>query len=97
MTSIATRRVFLAAGLSFGAAPAVGQAPAPDTPLATIMKRLRARSPGSYGGVAEERQKVETLISTIEPLLRRSADCEIDTGRPVQATADEILRLVQRS
>jgi shikimate kinase len=67
-----------------------------SAPLATIMERLRARSPGSYGGVAEERQKVEALISTIEPLLRRSADYEIDTRKPVGTTVDEILRLVQR-
>jgi hypothetical protein len=38
MTSIATRRVFLASGLSFGAAPAFGQAPPPDTPLAFFFR-----------------------------------------------------------
>jgi shikimate kinase len=63
-------------------------------PLTTIMERLRARSAGGYGSAAEERHKVEGLIATIEPLLRQSADHEIDTNRPVAATVDDILRLV---
>ena len=65
-----------------------------SAPVATIMERLRTRSPGSYGSVAEERRSVNDLISTIEPLLRKSADYEIDTRRPVHATVDEILRIV---
>jgi shikimate kinase len=63
-----------------------------SAPVATIMERLRTRSPKGYGSVAEERRRVEELIATIEPLLRKSADHEIDTRRPVQATVDEILR-----
>jgi shikimate kinase len=65
-----------------------------SAPVATIMQRLQARSPGSYGSVAEERRKVGDLIATIEPLLRKSADHEIDTRQPVHATVDAILRLV---
>jgi dephospho-CoA kinase len=64
-----------------------------SAPVATIMERLRARSLG-YGSVDEERRRVNDLISTIEPLLRKSADHEIDTKRPIHATVDEILRLV---
>jgi hypothetical protein len=58
------------------------------------MERLRTRSPDSYGRVEEERRRVKDLISTIEPLLRKSADHEIDTRRPIHATVDEILRRV---
>jgi len=65
-----------------------------SAPVATIMERLRTRSPDSYGRVEEERRRVKDLISTIEPLLRKSADHEIDTRRPIPATVDEILRLV---
>jgi shikimate kinase len=65
-----------------------------SAPIETIMERLAARSPGNYGHVADERRKVADLISTIEPLLRKSADHEIDTRRPTTATVDEILRLV---
>ena len=64
-----------------------------SAPLETIMERLRTRSVGGYGSTAEERRKVSELISTIEPMLRKSAHHEIDTRRPVTATVDEILRL----
>ena len=67
-----------------------------SAPAATIMERLLTRSSGSYGSVAEERQKAAGLIATIEPLLRKSADHEIDTGKPVHATVDEILGIVNR-
>jgi shikimate kinase len=65
-----------------------------SAPVATIMERLRARSAGGYGGVEEERRRVSDLIATIEPLLRKSAHHEIDTGKSIRATVDEILRLV---
>jgi dephospho-CoA kinase len=65
-----------------------------SAPVATIMERLRTRSPGSYGSAAEERRRVNDLISTIQPLLRKSADYEIDTRGPIHATVDEILRMV---
>jgi shikimate kinase len=65
-----------------------------SAPLDTIMQRLAARSPGAYGHAMEERRKVAELVETVEPLLRQSADHEIDTRRSVTATVDEILRLV---
>jgi shikimate kinase len=65
-----------------------------SAPIATIMERLQARSPDGYGSAAEERQKVGDLIASIEPLLRKSADHEIDTRGPVHAAVDAILRLV---
>jgi shikimate kinase len=63
-------------------------------PFATIMERLRTRVPDNYGSIEAERRRVEALIATIEPRLRQSADHEIDTRRSVEATVDEILRLV---
>jgi shikimate kinase len=66
-----------------------------SAPLETIMERLAARSSAGYGHGAEEQGKVADLISSVEPLLRQSADYEVDTRRPVQATADEILRIVR--
>jgi shikimate kinase len=64
-----------------------------SAPVATIMKRLEARSSDSYDNTEEDQQKVRELIALIEPLLRKSADHEIDTTGPVHATVDEILRL----
>ncbi len=63
-------------------------------PVATLMERLAARPSGGYGHATEARQKVTELISTVEPLLRKLADHEIDTRQPVGATVDQILRLV---
>ena len=64
-----------------------------SAPLATINERLAARPIGGYGHLASERDKVADLIATIEPLLRKSADWEIDTRRPISTVVDEVLRL----
>ncbi|MDQ8732031.1 AAA family ATPase [Bradyrhizobium sp. LHD-71] len=64
-----------------------------SAPIATIMKRLEARSSNGYGSTEEERRKVSRLIAQIEPLLRDAADDEIDTTGPVHTTVDEILRI----
>jgi shikimate kinase len=64
-----------------------------SAPVETILERLETRFPGGYGHVAEERRKVLELIATVEPLLRKSADREIDTRKPVPATVDEILQI----
>lgn len=64
-----------------------------SAPVATIMERLAERPVGSYGHTPEERGKIAVLISTVEPLLRKSADYEVDTTKPVSAAVDEILRL----
>ena len=65
-----------------------------SAPVATIMKRLEARSTEAYGNTDEERQKIGELLATIEPLLRQSADHEIDTNGPVEVTVDEILKVI---
>jgi broad-specificity NMP kinase len=64
-----------------------------SAPHQTIMNRLECRSVGSYGHSAEERAKIAHLIDTVEPLLRRAANYEIQTSRPVHETADEVIRL----
>jgi dephospho-CoA kinase len=64
-----------------------------SAPTATIMERLEARPPDGYGHAPEQREKVGHLVSTIEPLLRESADWEIDTRGSIHATVDEVLRL----
>ncbi|MBR1122300.1 AAA family ATPase [Bradyrhizobium lablabi] len=65
-----------------------------SAPVATLMKRLEARSANGYGRTDEERQKVCELLATIEPLLRQSADHQIDTSGPVEDTVDEILKVI---
>jgi shikimate kinase len=67
-----------------------------SAPTEAVMARLKARSSGSYGHTDQERAKVAHLISAIEPVLRRMADHEIKTTRPVRETAEEVLKLTAR-
>jgi shikimate kinase len=64
-----------------------------SAPVATIMERLNARSSDAYGSTDVERQKVAELIATIGPLLRQSADHEIDSSGSISCTVDQILRV----
>ena len=64
-----------------------------SVPIDTIMHRVSARTSGGYGRVEEERRKIAELIEMIEPLLRESADHEVDSSGPVEATVDRILEL----
>jgi shikimate kinase len=64
-----------------------------SAPVATIMERLKSRSSDAYGSSDVERQKVGELIAAIEPLLRQSADHEIDSSGPIGCTVDEVLRV----
>lgn len=64
-----------------------------SAPVATIRERLARRAAGTYGHAEEDRLKIETLIATVEPLLRQSAHHEIDTRRPVSDTVEEVLHL----
>jgi len=65
-----------------------------SAPAETIAERLEQRPMDGYGHTEEQRKKVTHLIATIEPLLRQSADHEIDTSGPVEATVDEILKII---
>ncbi len=58
------------------------------------MDRLGKRSGAGYGQTEDERRKVAELIEQVEPLLRKSADIEIDTRRSVVQTVDLILAKV---
>ena len=68
-----------------------------SAPVATIMERLAARSIDGYGHIAQEREKVAELTAAVEPLLRQSADYEIDTRKAIHATVDEVLQLARRA
>lgn len=61
--------------------------------LAVTMARLESRPPGEYGSTPEERETVAELVREVEPLLRRRADYEIDSGGAIERTVDDLLRL----
>ncbi|KGM35094.1 AAA family ATPase [Inquilinus limosus] len=63
-----------------------------SAPVETLLERMAARTDG-YGRTGEERRRAAELVALVEPLLRQSADHEIDTRRPVAETVDAILRL----
>lgn len=45
-----------------------------------IMHRLKTRQSNQYGKQSHQQERVLSLIEAVEPLLRRTADHEIDTG-----------------
>jgi thymidylate kinase len=61
---------------------------APDV----IAQRLATRTTNRYGRTPAELARVLDQQHSVEPLLRRAADREIDTGRPL----DEVLAAVTR-
>lgn len=66
-----------------------------SAPLETIIGRVSARSGAGYGQQADEQRKIAELVAKIEPLLRQSADIEVDTQQPVDRTVDQILLQVR--
>lgn len=59
---------------------------------AVIIQRLQTRTGTAYGQTPEEIARVLSLRQTIEPLLRSSADLEIDTGTNGETTIGQILQ-----
>lgn len=59
----------------------------------TILNRLQTREFNQYGKQADQQERVLSLTETVEPLLRGSADHEIDTGRTsLEDVVDRILQ-----
>lgn len=51
-----------------------------SAPAEVMLKRLEARTNNPYGKTLEERAEVLEHLRNVEPLLRRSADHDIDTS-----------------
>jgi len=64
-------------------------------PAAVVVERLAARTTNSYGKRPEEVARVLGLLQTIEPLLRRVAEHEIDTSVPPNQVVAKVLQLVE--
>lgn len=58
-----------------------------------VVGRLQTRDANQYGKQTDQQARVLSLIETVEPLLRRSADHEIDTGR--MSREDSVDRVLQ--
>src|SRR2546427_7318861 len=60
-------------------------------PPAVMTERLASRTNNPYGKRPEELARALALKQTIEPMLRRVADFEIDTSVPLEQVVDRIL------
>lgn len=66
-------------------------------PRAVVLQRLATRTTNAYGRTEAERAQVLADLDEVEPLLRRSADLELDTTEPVAAVADRLLAALELS
>jgi dephospho-CoA kinase len=66
-----------------------------SAPAEVIVERLAARTTNAYGKRPEEVARTLELIETIEPLLRRAADREIDASAPLDEVLATLLRIAQ--
>jgi len=64
-------------------------------PESVIIERLKSRQVGGYGSSPGEIERVLRLRETIEPLLRRRADLEIDTSLPPALCTEMLLNHVR--
>lgn len=65
-----------------------------SAPSDVITKRLVRRSDNTYGSSPKERDRVLEHINTVEPLLRKAADHEIDTLVPLDKVVETVLEVV---
>jgi dephospho-CoA kinase len=68
-----------------------------SAPLDVLLARVAARTGNDYGKDPAEREEIRRNTAEVEPLLRRSADVELDGRRAVGDLADEMDRLLQGS
>ncbi len=68
-----------------------------SAPANVIVERLRTRTSNSYGKRPDEVARVLGLVETVEPLLRRAADHEINTSASLTDVVVTLLRLAQLS
>ncbi len=66
-----------------------------SAPANVFIERLRTRTTNSYGKDPDEVTRTLELVGTVEPLLRRVADHEIDTSAPLADVVAALLRLAQ--
>ena len=64
-----------------------------SAPAEVMLQRIDERSDNPYGKSAEERALVLEHLQVVEPLLRASADHEIDTSGPLDGVVDRLEQL----
>jgi dephospho-CoA kinase len=62
-----------------------------------ILERLRTRTNNDYGKRPNEAKRVIELKESVEPVLRKIADNEIDTNRSIEAIVARVLQIALSS
>ena len=66
-----------------------------SAPAAVLFERLARRTTNTYGKSTVELAQIRHDLETVEPLLRRGADHEIDTRASLDEVVETILRIVE--
>ena len=66
-----------------------------SAPASVIVARLASRTTNTYGKNPQEMARVLDLIETVEPLLRRIADVELDTSVPLNEVIVALIALTR--
>jgi dephospho-CoA kinase len=66
-----------------------------SAPTEIIVERLKTRTNNPYGKDPQELSDTLSYIETVEPLLRKGADHEIDTSAPLQEVVAEVLIILE--
>ncbi len=67
-----------------------------SAPTDVIVERLKTRTTNSYGKLPHELAETLEYIETVEPLLRKGADIEIDSSAPLDSVVKTILSLLNQ-
>ena len=67
-----------------------------SAPVEVMRERMRARTNNPFGKDPADLARALALKATVEPLLRRAADVEIDTSVPVDEVVERIVEVVSR-
>lgn len=66
-----------------------------SAPAEIVVERLKSRQNNPYGTTPRSRARVLEHILTVEPLLRRRADHEIDTSAPLEKVLSQIIDIAE--
>ncbi|HEV8564097.1 MAG TPA: AAA family ATPase [Actinomycetota bacterium] len=67
-----------------------------SAPRDVVAERLSSRTNNPFAGSSVERAEALADLDTFEPMLRRAADHEVDTSKPLDDVIDEVLTLVSQ-
>jgi dephospho-CoA kinase len=64
-----------------------------SAPIEVMLERIAERTDNPYGKSAEEQAEIIRYLAEVEPLLRASADVEIDTSGPLTGVVEQLKAL----